>query len=235
MNKQKYNFKATDDFPLYISVILLAIILVTFLHAIITGAYTNYYGMLILEIVLFVILIFFIRELIKPPLILGRDYIAYPKITLFLRKRHKKIQFRGIKEIRLILSNPSKISSDKLLGHLFSLDLHKYKKFLKEGPIDSELEKTFEKNSNDLGEDTKLSKEDGTWYVKEDGTKKYIIEIGDRELNVYFLDNVYRIFIYDKTGKKYNLSNLGKNEKKFAKELKKRMTKEQWESKVVIK
>ncbi len=77
----------------------------------------------------------------------------------------------------------------------FSLDLSEYEDYLEEGPVNKTMMEAFDEKGSQLEEDAELSKEgDEIWWIYENGSRSYMIEVDD-SLNIY--DNsFYRYDIF---------------------------------------
>ncbi|MBS3816691.1 MAG: hypothetical protein KGY76_03915 [Candidatus Thermoplasmatota archaeon] len=73
--------------------------------------------------------------------------------------------------------------------YLFSLNRTKYMEYLDEGSIDPELKGAFEDESYDVEADANLSEEDEGWFISENETREYRIEVGDEKLTIYEAGN----------------------------------------------
>lgn len=72
-----------------------------------------------------------------------------------------------------------------VVGYRFSLERTEYEQYLEDGPIDRSLEEAFEDEGYGLHQDTELSEADGSWYIYENDTHTYRIEIEDENLEIY--------------------------------------------------
>ncbi len=68
--------------------------------------------------------------------------------------------------------------------YLFTLD-STYEEYLEEGTIDPELKEALEEEDLTVEEDAEVSEDDGTWFIHQDGQRKYVIEVSEKELYIY--------------------------------------------------
>lgn len=162
-DKEYLYFYLLDSNALKIEILGLLIAQSFVIFGILGDAVTNLFGLVLYQAVILIILYLSVREYIRPNLVLGKDYICIPKVSLLFRKFYKQIKFEEIEEIDITINECSKKSGENIL------------------------------------------------------------------------DYINPIFLFDKEGKKYNLNWLSIEKKRFVKDFKKRLGKENWKSKVIIK
>lgn len=70
-------------------------------------------------------------------------------------------------------------------NYLFSLDLEEYEEYLEEGPISDVLIEAFEDEEFEIDEESELEKENGRWWVVDEGIKRYKIELNEDLIKIY--------------------------------------------------
>ncbi len=68
-----------------------------------------------------------------------------------------------------------------IAGYLFSLDHTEYEEYIEEGPVDKTLREVFEDEDHRLEDDANLSEESDIWFIYENETREYRIEIDEEK------------------------------------------------------
>lgn len=138
------------------------------------------------------------------------EYKDYKEVLtredVFLAKICKKIDdyYKKDKGEEMRLEHwVKKDSQFEILGKGLSKNLNQY---LEEGSMHDDLKKQFDRNNFKFGKEPKLTKEEGKWWVKENGERKHLIEKDDKKE----IDNKGKLKIFNAPKRAFKVNTMVK-------------------------